>query len=618
MSSFSEQRRQLQAALVSAGMDPSAAAQIANILGNSAQSMRHAGPLEIDSTPADLRMVTPQARKLRFPNLDFRDGDPDYRQPRVASSEERTEKEPEPNVTPVIAPQQTNANFRVAPGSLTDVAGNGQNARVDVRNVVNARPVQGLPLTMLDSQANQLVGKAPRAQVGQNDGSARLDIQENNREVVWNLQMLNRAEYDVVTKIEYVDGKGLQVTYERIKAWDQQKERVDTIPVVDQPVVTEIVEDKKGIRGERRKVQVFSSRGEANNYFNTFRIGTFTGGWAAGTTKSITQVWPTSTLAVTVKNLTHNVADTPSTKYVLFSPRTKDAVPAAPQPENAADDPLPVTTQPPAFDVTGELVVTDPDGVREPEVEYYAIEIGHAGTDDDSGDCVAFSSLNGLRVDELTGYNAAAPSALSYATSAESATPCLQWRSHYVSVVTNVIQTYAGYVYERKGLYVLAEEPATSLFVPCCATYPPEGCCTGCPCWPNMDGEEQYIEYTGGGGSPCGTTKWVRPALGEGAMFCSSAMPSALSGHATWNPGYPAGFGSCQPLWIRDYALCWCNDENGNPLSSSSTTRYRLIVADCESQTFVDVTGVAVSGQTQFDENGGCGPLNYIPPMVCP
>ena len=58
MASFGEQRRQLQAALVSAGLAPSAAAQIANILGNSAQAMRHAGPMEIDTTPAGLRQVT--------------------------------------------------------------------------------------------------------------------------------------------------------------------------------------------------------------------------------------------------------------------------------------------------------------------------------------------------------------------------------------------------------------------------------------------------------------------------------------------------------------------------------------------------------------------------------
>jgi hypothetical protein len=468
MAGFSEQRQQLRKALVSAGLSPAAATQIASILGNSAQEMRHAGPVEIDSTPADLRMVTPEKRRLRFPNLDFRPADPDHRQQRTAPSEQRPEKEPEPNVVPVVIPQQTNAQFRVAPGSLTDVAGNGQAAQVNVRHVVAQRPQQGLPLTMLDSQANQLVGKAPRAQVGQNDGTARLDIQETGREVLWNLQMLNRSEYDVVTKIEFIDGKGLEVTYDRIKAWDQQKERVDTIPVIPQTVVTEIVDDKKGLRGRRRIIPVFSSRGDSNTYFNTYRIGTFTGGWESGTTKSITQVWPTSELAVDVMNLTQEIADTDGEKYVLFAARTKDEV--TPPPEDAEeppaddtqrDDPHPLVTLPPAYDITGALIEGDPNGSRDPEVTYYAIEIQPAS------ECTAFTSLNGQTVDELTGYDATAPSALSYSTSDESETPCLKWRSYLVTVLTGVALTEYGLEFTRKNLYVLAEgDEEENLIVP--------------------------------------------------------------------------------------------------------------------------------------------------------
>jgi hypothetical protein len=486
MAGFSEQRQQLRKSLVAAGLSPDAATQIANILGNSVQEMRHAGPVEIDNTPADLRMVTPEQRRLRFPNLDFRPGDPDHRPKRTADSEERREKEPEPNVVPILAPQQTNANFRVAPGSMTDVAGNGQAAQVNVRNVVAGRPPQGLPLTMLDSQANQFVGKAPRAQVGQNDGTARLDIQETGREVLWNLQMLNRSEYDVVTKVEFIDGKGLEVTYERIKAWDQQKERVDTIPVIPQTVVTEIVEDKKGLRGRRRIIPVFSSRGDSNTYFNTYRIGTFTGGWQSGTTKSITQVWPTSGLAVDVMNRTQEIANTAGTKYVLFAARTKDEVtppPANPQDPAAQDtlrdDPHPIVSQPPAYNVNGELIEGAANGVREPEVTYYAIEIQPAT------ECTAFTSLNGKTVDALTGYSAATPSALSYTTSSESATPCLKWRSHLVTVITNVALTAYGLEFSRKNLYVLAEgDPIANLIVPvdtCPPTSPGGGGGEGSP-----------------------------------------------------------------------------------------------------------------------------------------
>jgi hypothetical protein len=125
MSAFGEQRRQIRGALVQAGLSPDAATQIANILGNSAQEMRHSGSVTHDSTPADFRMVGPEQRKTRFVNMDDRAADPDYRPQRVADSEEKVVSQPEPNVISVVAPQQIEANFRVANGTLTSVVGNG-------------------------------------------------------------------------------------------------------------------------------------------------------------------------------------------------------------------------------------------------------------------------------------------------------------------------------------------------------------------------------------------------------------------------------------------------------------------------------------------------------------
>jgi hypothetical protein len=477
MAGFSNQRQQLRNALLAAGLTPDAATQIASILGNSSQGMYHAGPVEVDSTPDDLRFVDPDKRTQRFPHLDFREGDPDHRPQRTANSEERQEKQPEPNVVPVIVPQQTDANFRVAPGSLTDIAGNGQAAQVNVNNVVAARPVAGLPIAMLDSQGNRLVGKAPRAQVGQNDGTARMDVQETGREVLWNLQLLNRSDYNVVTKIEYVTGKGLEVTYERIKAWDQQKKEVDTIPVEERPVVTDIIDDERGLRGRRRIIPVFESRGESHSYFNTYRIGTFEDDWPIGESKEITQVWPESGLKVDVWNYTHAIADTPGEKYVLFAARTESVVPPEPEdPEEEVpdatrlDDPQPKVTEGPVFDVNGELVEKEPDGVHEPEVEYVAIEIQNAT------ECTAFNSLNGLTVDLLDGFAADAPSALSYETSDEGAEPCLKWRSWPVEVLTDVSLESNGLVFSRARLYVLAESPLDPVVIPvdqCPPYYPP-------------------------------------------------------------------------------------------------------------------------------------------------
>jgi len=472
MAGFSEQRQQLRNALVTAGLSPDAASQIASILGNSAQEMRHDAAVRVDTTPADLRMVDGKKRKLRFPNLDFRDGDPDHRNKRTEPSEEKKEKKPEPNVLQIIAPQQTPSLFHLAPGVLTDVAGQGDSAQVNVRAVVAARPPAGMPIAMMDSQANQLVGKALRAQVGQNDGTARLDVQETGQEVLLNLQMLNRSDYDVVTKVEYVEGKGLEVTYDRIKAWNQGGERTDTIPVTEQPVIENIVNDADGLRGVRRIIPAFSSRGYSNAYFNVYRIGTFTGGWAIGDTKTITQVWPTSANTVDVVNETQAIADTPSTKYVLYAARTEDAVAAG----DTTDAPLPDVTDPPAFDANGELVDTDADGAREPVAAYYAIEIQNAQ------ECTAFNSLNGIRVDELVGFDPAVPSALSYSTSDEAETPCLMWRPiagaitpATLTVLTGVALTAYGLEFTTADVDVLSVGSTGSILIPIaeCVEYPP-------------------------------------------------------------------------------------------------------------------------------------------------
>jgi hypothetical protein len=455
MAGFSEQRQQLRNALLAAGLSPDAATQIANILGNSSQSLRHAGPVEIDTTPADLRFVEPEQRKQRFPNLDFRDADPDHRPQRTATSENREAPKPAPNIAPVLAPQQSPSPHGVAPGALTDVAGNGEAARVDVRHFVAANPADGLPMAMLDAQANRLVGKSPRAQVGPDDGSARLEIQETGREVVWNLQMLNRSEYDVVTKIEYVSGRGLEVTYERIKAWDQQRTSVDTIPVEERDVVTEILDDSRGLRGSRRTVPVFESRGAGPSYFNTFRVGTFEDDWPIGTTKEVTQVWPTSDLVVNVVNYTRDIADASGQRYVIFAARTESEV--TPQSaESGVDAPQPVVTDPPLRDVNGEIVDSDPDGEHAPAVEYVAIEIQN------SQNCRAFHSLDGKQVSDLPGYLAYTPAALSYGTVDQ---PCLEWRSHTVDVITDVVLSPGGLTFSRKTLYVLGEAEGTEPLV---------------------------------------------------------------------------------------------------------------------------------------------------------
>lgn len=428
MSGFADQRAKIRQALVSAGIDADAATRLANALCNSEQSLYHAGESTQDSTPKDLRLVTPNQRKWQFPSLDFRAGDPDHRQRRTETSEERKKKEQQPNVTVVEAPQcnTTNVQFRVTPGNLTDVQNNGQSVAVDVRSVVAGLPQGGLPVVTLDPRANQLVGKAPVAKVPA-DGSVKLDIEQGNADLTWNLQLPNRDTYDVVTKVEFVDGEGLRVHYDKITAWSEKQPHVEKIPTTNESVITDIIEDRHGLRGSRKAIPVFASYGRAPSFFNVFRVGTFVGEWKLGDTKTVVQVWPASDKTVTVVNLIQHIPDdgTLEAKNVLFAVRTKDHVDAA---GAYNDDPRPSMAGV-RFNGRREPVLTEGD----PEPTYYAIAI--QGMVDDGGG------------------EGGGPTPL--------------------TVLTHVTRTNYGLEFERKKIYVWSEPEAPLVIEECC----PGACC---------------------------------------------------------------------------------------------------------------------------------------------
>lgn len=451
MTAFSEQRANIRKALISAGIPDDSAARIANILGNSAQEMRHAGQVTHDTTPADMRYIDSATRKQRFPNIDPKEHDPDSTVPqRTPTSEDKPVPQKQPNVISTVIPQVEDQQFRVTGGSLTDVVGMGQTAAVHVRKTVAGMPPGGHPITMMDPQGNQLVGKAPRAQVGPNDGTSRLDIQENGREVLWNLQMLNRSDYDVVTDIQFVEGKGLQVTYDRIKAWDMNAQRSDLIDTVEQDVVTEIVEDNRGLRGRRRTIPAFTSLGSTNTFFNTFRIGHFTGGWDLGTTKTVTQEWPQGGADVDVINLTEIVPESDEERKVLFAVRTRDIVGAVgtPQEEQDRDDPRPVMKTP-KFNANHEVI----EEKDEPLVEYYAIAIQSLPASVDHPPCDAFIRLNKLKTSELEYFD---PSIFQAVGHAPGEHPCIQWVGQRVTVVTGISLTSGGIGFSTQEVIVLA------------------------------------------------------------------------------------------------------------------------------------------------------------------
>lgn len=462
MAGLSDQRANIRNALVGAGIDADSAAIIANILANGAQTLRHEGVIEHDTTPRNMRFVTPDARKYTLPNLDFKDADPDHRRQRTPPSEESPQPVPPSTVVTSVAPQQTDAKFRVTHGSMVDATGRGDAVEVNLRKRVAKQKSAGMPLTLMDQSGDTLVGKGMRAQTDDNEGRVRFDIQETEQEVLWNLQFQNLKTHDVVTKVEFVDGKGLQVTYSTVTAWDERQTKTRLIKTTDIPVITKVEDSLDGLRGIRKIVPSFSNKHAQDAYFNTFRVGTFTGEWILGGTKTVRQVWPEPYIDpitaqpvevdVEVLNvLKHIFPSNNSTLHVLFSARTED------ENRNEGNESA----------ATPQLTPTN-----DPQVPTQATVVCYAIAFEADSACDALDILAGRRSQDVPEYDPQAPSniqALGYAKSEETA--CLRWIAPVFENVVTDIQignTASGFgiTFVMKKVQVLFSENAEPFFLP--------------------------------------------------------------------------------------------------------------------------------------------------------
>lgn len=187
---FQPQFASLVAALKGAGIGADAATTIARVLTNP-QHVGRSGPSEVDTTPRNLRRVTPDARRHTLPGLDFRDGDPDYRHPRLPTSEEQTEPEPPPNIQIDVAPQQVNnIAFNVAPGGFANAIPRGKAVEVGMRVKGPDRSV-----ATLDTTSSSIVGKRIRAEADPQTG-LRFFIEDTGQELIWKIQPTQQQPQD--------------------------------------------------------------------------------------------------------------------------------------------------------------------------------------------------------------------------------------------------------------------------------------------------------------------------------------------------------------------------------------------------------------------------------------
>lgn len=247
MSGFSDQGGQLRGSLIEAGLPAAAATIIANILANGVQTLRHGGEVIHDQTPTGLRQVTSDDRTHRLKNLDFRDGDPDYRRPQSKSSEEADKPTPADTVVVSTSPQQSAESYRVAGGAYIDATPAGNAVSVGLR-------VSGAGDCLFrDAANNVIVGKRLRAECDASDNSRlRFFIESRADENVFKIALQNIAPLRVVTGITYVPRVGFQISYSNIYAWAEQSDAADTIPVTPYPFVDEVTMGDGGIRVQRR------------------------------------------------------------------------------------------------------------------------------------------------------------------------------------------------------------------------------------------------------------------------------------------------------------------------------------------------------------------------------
>lgn len=66
---FTRQAPALHTALWQGGLSPASASQIQNLLGQCRQTLVHRGPIQIDYTSPQMRLITPEIAAFRFPNL---------------------------------------------------------------------------------------------------------------------------------------------------------------------------------------------------------------------------------------------------------------------------------------------------------------------------------------------------------------------------------------------------------------------------------------------------------------------------------------------------------------------------------------------------------------------
>lgn len=173
---------QLISELQKAGIPRTNAVAIGRIFGNSLQEMRR-GPETKDVTNPKMRAVGPEGRKQQFQNIDFRQGDPDYRKFKKELSEEKPRPIRPGTVQKDKDPTQTDNYFNVESGPFVQVEPSSDGVEVGLR-IVGTNPIM-----TQDAESGAIIGKRIRCNAGQQTGLINFNLEPREDEYILNLSL---------------------------------------------------------------------------------------------------------------------------------------------------------------------------------------------------------------------------------------------------------------------------------------------------------------------------------------------------------------------------------------------------------------------------------------------
>lgn len=180
--SYQNQMAQLIAEFQKAGLPRQNAVAIGRILGNSLQEMRR-GPETKDVTNPKMRSVDSTGRKQQFKNIDFLQGDPDYRKLKKQLSENKPEPVQPGTVQTDKDPTQTDNYFNVESGPFVQVEPNAEGVEVGLR-IVGTQPIM-----CQDAESGTIIGKRIRCNAGQQAALINFNLEPRDDEFILNLSL---------------------------------------------------------------------------------------------------------------------------------------------------------------------------------------------------------------------------------------------------------------------------------------------------------------------------------------------------------------------------------------------------------------------------------------------